>query len=343
MKKILLASILTFLLPCLPAHSSPRDPTREEMQQLLNTDGLAGWTHGSVMGADAFVLSYRPNGIFSEIFLTMIAPSPEIQSQLQNLRRHDKIRVWGEFMNNPSPQLHLVVNRLVVETPYQIPGPANPVIDVAAIRADLASKTSIEAIVHAVRSDGHVFVIEYRGAIFPIFNTEFAAETRGLSRQDLVRVNYRFQENPHNPLHLTLQAGPSGHAVEMIDSIHAQHGQSVALEGELVMFPQSPDIRFAVFALLRRETPFQLERTYTLLNNDADRFTPIREWLQRAWDAGNQAAIVNHRNKLLNPTIRVRARGTLNHVDAGQANPQILIESPASLEVLGPAAPLRAR
>ncbi|MGZ3706939.1 MAG: hypothetical protein ACXVA8_13000, partial [Bdellovibrionota bacterium] len=109
------------------------------------------------------------------------------------------------------------------------------------------------------------------------------------------------------------------------------HGKPAALDGELVLFPKSPEIIFNVFALLQH-LDNGLTRQYTLVNfDDPALFKKIREKLQAEWD--KFPAYVNGRNKLVSTKVRVRAKGTFNEIDPGQANPQILLKSVDDVEL----------
>jgi len=52
---------------------------------------------------------------------------------------------------------------------------------------------------------------------------------------------------------------------ERLDSIMALHGQPASVEGELVLFPKSPQVKFNVFAVLQ-PLPGNLRRQFTLAN-----------------------------------------------------------------------------
>ena len=67
--------------------------------------------------------------------------------------------------------------------------------------------------------------------------------------------------------------------------------------------------------------------------DNPDVFTAIRTKLQAAWDKSG-SAYVNGRNKLVSTKVRVRATGTFNEVDPSQANPQILLNSADSVQVI---------
>ncbi|MES2964955.1 MAG: hypothetical protein V4760_13780, partial [Bdellovibrionota bacterium] len=104
------------------------------------------------------------------------------------------------------------------------------------------------------------------------------------------------------------------------------HGKPAAVEGALIMFPQSPEIIFNVFAVEDASVP-GIKRQFTLLNQDDPKvFKEIREKLQAAWDL-HPGASVNARNKLKSNKIRVSVKGTFQVIDANQANAQVLLKS----------------
>jgi hypothetical protein len=120
----------------------------------------------------------------------------------------------------------------------------------------------------------------------------------------------------------------------VIDSIAAKNGKPAVVEGALMLFPQSPEIKFNVFAV-QELLANGLNRQYTLVNmDDAAVFQKIRDLLQKAWDK-SPGQYTNARNKLLSNVIRVKVTGTFNEVDPSQANAQILLPSADSIVVEG--------
>ncbi|MBW3625324.1 MAG: hypothetical protein KY468_18160, partial [Armatimonadetes bacterium] len=112
-----------------------------------------------------------------------------------------------------------------------------------------------------------------------------------------------------------------------------QHGKKRTLVGALVMFPQSPQLRFDVYALQTTD-PDGTRLDYTLVNfTDPERFARIRQKLENAWKA-HAGTAQSGRNKLIQPRLRVRATGVINIQSPQQANPQILLDGPESIEIL---------
>src|SRR5256885_2034905 len=107
MKKTLLNATLMlgiFLSAC--AHAVDL----KEIEAKLTTTGVDGWIHGASPTQGLYVFTYRnPKDFFDFVEMSLVAPKPEILKQLETLNRHDKVRVKGEFMENPSPQKHIQI------------------------------------------------------------------------------------------------------------------------------------------------------------------------------------------------------------------------------------------
>ncbi|MCB0411730.1 MAG: hypothetical protein KDD22_04350, partial [Bdellovibrionales bacterium] len=198
---------------------------------------------------------------------------------------------------------------------------------------DMAPQGEMIVKVHAVVAEGHVLVVDYKGTIIPVVvGPEQAAHTQDLFRGDKIKIAYKFREEPGHPTHVEVD-NSAAKPVEVLASILPQHGQTMTFEGNLVLFPNSPQVAFNVFAL-QVDIGDDVKLEYTLLNfEDPDLFQKIREKLQGIWDA---SAIVaeNSRNKLIKKGLRIRATGPINVVTPNQANPQIILNSLEDLELL---------
>jgi len=152
--------------------------------------------------------------------------------------------------------------------------------------------------------------------------------TQNLYRGDIVKLNYQLQSYPQRPLHLQLDTNVE-QPIEVIDAIATWHDRPQTLTGSLVKFPQSPQLKFDVYAL---EADTQgIKRYFTLLNfEDMDAFTNIRQKLAKIWDENADTAIAG-RNMLINPNVTIEAKGLGNVVSPEQANPQILLENAAQV------------
>jgi hypothetical protein len=302
----------------------------KQIENELTTTGAEGWVHGASPTQGLFAFTYRnPNDFFDFVVMSLVADTPDLIKQLESLNRHDKVRVKGTFLENPSPQKHIAVESVEMVKKFNAPYPVPPYDHDAKLPDELLGKTSAMFLVHALHSDGHLLVVEYKDSILPIW-VKNADLTKTLFRGDMLRLSYRIQKHPDQPTHLRILEDVPG-AVTVVESIRAKHGTPGSVTGKLVMFPKSPEIIFNVFAVLE-ELPEGLTRQYTLVNfENSDAFKQIREKLQAAWD--RHPDFVNGRNKLVNTQVRVKATGTFNDIVANQANPQILLKTADDLEI----------
>lgn len=319
--------ILAFALLGLQACSAM--PARFERE--LTGAGAEGEIHGAYPELNMYVFTYRnPKDFFEFIEVSMISPNEQLSAALAGLRRHDRVRIKGELMDNRSPQLHVELSSLEVVKKHE-PKPEVPAYDhEARIPDDLHGKDNELFLVHAVHAEGKVLVVEHKDVVLPVYvrRPELSAK---LARNDVVRLWFDIRSEPAKPVHLQLR--DVERPIEVVESVMALHGQPALIEGPLVMFPQSPQVRFNVFAVLQ-ELSGGLQRQYTLANFEKQEiFEQIRDKLQKAWDSAPDAA-VSGRNKLINTKVRVRARGKFNEVDPNQANVQIVLEGPEAVEVV---------
>lgn len=303
-----------------------------ELEAKLKGDGLEGEIHGASADSKIFVLSYRnPKDFFDNIQLPLTSESPEVLTTLAHIKRHQFFIVKGEFITNRAPIKHINITSLKLSKdyvseldhlPYQYKG------DVI----ELNSKTEFIGRVHAMGEQGKMLVMEYKDRIVPVFVNEPASQAlvSTLFRGDLVRVKYAVRTEPEAPTHLNLAKNQSLPAnvkpIELLESLVKSHGSPIEKVGNLVKFSKSPQINTNIYALLVEDaggTSIQ----YTLTNFDSpELFVKIREKLEKVWDE-NSVGAENDRNKLVNRKLVVHAKGISNMVDAGQANPQILINS----------------
>jgi hypothetical protein len=302
------------------------------VERQLTTTGVEGWIHGSVPGQGLYVFTYRnPEDFFDYIEMSLVSEDDAITQQLAKLTRHDKVRIQGEFLKNPSPQKHIQVRSVEVIQSYENPYPSEGHSYDAAIPQDLLGKSSATFLVHAVAGDGHIVVVEYKDQVLPIY-VKNAELTKDLFRNDLVELRFRIRGEPEQPVHLALNENDP-QAVRVVESIRTLHGRTGTVEGALILFPQSPEIIFNVFAV-QQELEGGLKRQFTLVNFDSpETFQAVRNKLQAAWDR-HPGAYVDGRNKFVSTKIRVRATGMFNEVSESQANPQILLDSADSIELI---------
>lgn len=319
--------ILVWLLPLQACTSVPAQFERA----LRSEAGVEGEIHGAHPDLGLYVFTYRhPKNFFDFIEVSLIASSADIAASMAELRRHDRVRIKGELLENRSPQRHVELHGLEVVRKYS----AEPDVPAYDYQADplreLAAVDNALFLVHAVHADGRILVVEYKDAVIPI-HVRRPELARDLARNDVVRLRYEVRAEPQRPLHLNLQEHHE-RPVEVVDSVMAMHGKPADVSGALVLFPKSPQVRFNVFAVLQ-ELPGGLKRQYTLANFESEeKFTQIREKLQAAWDAS--PAAISGRNKLISTQVRVRAKGRFNEVDANQANVQIVLDDADAIEIL---------
>jgi hypothetical protein len=293
---------------------------------------VEGEIHGSFAGLDQYVFTYREQGdFFNSVEVSLIATTPAVAAELATLRRHDRVRIEGSLADNRSAQPHVEVRSLEVVSKYEAT-PAIPAYEhVGNVPADLLDADNELFLVHAVHANGAVLVVEYQDVVLPVY-VRRPELTRDLARNDVVRLHYVIRSHPDKPVHLEL--AEVAQPVEVVDSITALHERAADVQGALVLFPQSPQVRFNVFAVLQK-LPGNAQRQFTLVNfDDPAKFEAIRAKLQAAWDAAGPDAAVSGRNKLVSTKVGVRARGTFNQIDPGQANAQIVLEGPDAIEIV---------
>lgn len=306
-------------------------------RQLASDTGAVGEIHGAYPELDLYVFTYRnPKDFFDFIEISLISPNAEISSLLAGLQRHDRVRIKGQTLDNPSPQLHVELSSLEVVKKYQST-PAMPAYTYSGdIPAELRGQDSALFLVHNVGADGRILVVEYKDVVLPI-PVRRPELTKDLARNDVVRLSYEIRGEPEKPVHLRLKED-APQPVEVVDSVMALHQKPAVVEGALVLFPKSPQVAFNVFAVLQ-ELPGGLRRQYTLANFESEKtFEEIRNKLQAAWDAGGDA-VVSGRNKLISTKVRVRATGKFNETSPNQANVQIVLDGADSVEVIENARP----
>ena len=302
-----------------------------ELAQELNHTGLIGRIHGAAAESSLYVMSVRePNNFFNHREFSLIPTEPSTINQLQQANRHDLVCVQGDFIANPSPQHHIALKSVQILEPWQQSQEFEPYQRQSNLPAEIKAHTSLIGKVHAIGKDGKILVIGYQDLVIPIFvsATEF---TQGLYRGDLVELHYQIQSHPNQPIHLRLDS-TANEPIKVLDAIANWHGQSQTFTGKLVKFPQSPQLKFDVYAL-EVET-LDLKRYFTLINfDDMAEFTKIRQKLAKIWDDNQQNAIAG-RNMLINPQVVLEARGIGNIISTEQANPQILLDSAEQVQQL---------
>jgi hypothetical protein len=302
-----------------------------QIEKDLNGSGVEGWIHGAVQQSGLYVFTYRnPEDFFDYIEMSLVSFDSSMIQKFSTFNRHDKVRIQGSFLSNPSPQKHILVKSIEMITPYQSTYPKDPYGYETKLPDDLFNKTHGHFLVHAVIEGGQVLVLEYKDAIIPIFVKDTSV-TKTLYRGDIVDLYFKFQQTPSRPTHLIIDETAS-EPLRLISSIKDVNGKSDTIMGALIMFPKSPEIKFNVFAV-QQKIEDGLSRQFTLVNFDSpEMFKEIRSALQKAWDR-HPMGYINGRNKLVSQKITVRATGILNEIDPNQANPQVLLKDLSSIEI----------
>jgi hypothetical protein len=319
-----------------PVSAGVPEPTDiPALSALLTAGRLSGRIHGAVSDRGMYVFTYYPDprDIFVFADFPMTPASDAIAQRLQQVKRHDTVTITGAFIENVAPIKHIRLDEFQVTNAYTADEIAPKRKPTTRIPEDLPiagpNGRSLIGKVHAVANDGRILVIEYGDAVVPVFvpSGDFTA---GLFRNDKIRVSFTVPAKPPRPSHLWLDVA-NAKPLEVLERLADRNGKPFEAEGALVRFPKSPQITTDVFALQVTDSD-NVSREYTLLNFDPAIFGRIHDKLSVAWKA-RPGQGVDGRNKLVNPSIRVRAKGTFNLIDRNQANAQILLASPDDLTI----------
>lgn len=307
------------------------DTTLEEIQRMLEGNGLQGWLHGAVNEYNQYVFTYRtPGNFFDHYEFPITTENPEVTKFLQSAHRHDEVIIRGTFLSNGAPIRHIEAKEIYLYQKFEDGLSEGKYTHEAKLPEELIGKNELKGKVHAVADGGKVLVIEYKDAVIPVVvpKPELAKD---LYRNDKITLKYTIRNHPHLPAHVTADV-TKPNPISVTDRLVEWHGKQGSLTGTLVLFPKSPQVQFNVFALQVVDAD-EVKREITLVNfDDPKAFEAIRTRLQEWWDKTPQN-IVNARNKYLNLNVKVKATGTFNVVDPGQANMQILLSSPDNLEL----------
>jgi hypothetical protein len=302
------------------------------IENSLKGEGLKGEIHGSSLDGKLYVITFRnPDNFFENFQFPLVTEDPAILNTLQSAKRHQFYKVKGEFFNNKSPIKHINIKSLELVKDYSSGLDQMP-YEYKGILTDLNGQKEFTGRVHAVAEDGKFLVMEYKDRIIPVLVREQASidQAKLLYRGDKVKIHFAIRAEPEAPTHLNLELkakmANNQSPIEVIESLVAHHGEPVTKTGTLVKFPKSPQINFNIYALLvEDETGAKIQFTITNLE-DIDLFLKVREKIEKVWD-DNSFGIINDRNKMINPRIKITAKGTYNMIDRGQANPQIIIKN----------------
>lgn len=314
------------------AARTPETPV--DLEKLASGAGLKGTMHGANRELGTYVFTWaHPGGFFRNENLSLVAGTPEIEAQLAALDRHQAAVVWGKLVRVTAGQSHVRVEKVepgekwdpgVKTEPRDRP-------DAAALARRLGRRKQLEAMVHAISTDGSALVVEYRDEVIPVQVPPTEAlrkQVAGLYRGDRIRFRYTVAEYPKRPLHLVLTSSPEADqkALEVQDGIHAQHEKERTLEGNLVLFPKSPALRRAIWGV-EEKGPDGLHRYFTIFNfDDLKDQDAIDAMLQAAW-SGEPRGVKDARNKYVHTKVRVRVTGKVSNPAQNQANPTLITRS----------------
>jgi hypothetical protein len=306
----------------------------QQVEKDLQGDGALGWIHGSVESQKIYVFTVRnPKDFFDYVELSLTSDSADIQKKFSSLSRHDQVKVKGSFLDIPAPQKHIDVTSIEVVKAYDSGIPTDPYQHEAVIPEDLLKQTQATFLVHAIAAQGQIMVVEYKDAVVPVYVAK-PGLTKDLYRGDVIKLKYKIQHRPQEPVHLNIDdSDPNSPALTVLESVKSFHQKEMTLQGRLILFPKSPEIKFNVFAV-EQTLDAGLRRQFTLVNFDSPEiFQKIRESLQAAWDR-HPGAYENGRNKLVSQAVQVKVTGLGNEIDPSQANPQILIKDIKDLTII---------
>ena len=241
-----------------------------QLSQELKSTGLIGRIHGAVGSSKLFVLSVRePDNFFHYRQFSLLPRNKKTLATLNKVHRHDRVCIQGRILSNPSPQKHIAVRSIqVLESWDGLQGFPDYQRE-ANLPSELLDRTNFVGKVHAVGAEGKILVVEYKDGVIPVF-VKSPQYTQGLYRGDIVRISYRLQKIPKHPTHLRLNL-KAQQPIEVIDAIAEGNGEKKTLTGNLVKFPESPQLQFDVYAI---EVKTQgVKRYFTLVNfEDVDEF-----------------------------------------------------------------------
>ncbi len=292
----------------------------------FKNEGVLLEVHGIVPMSSMFVVTFRnPQNFFRSVHLSLLGANSETRRMIKTLKRHDVIKVKGMFdVHIQSPQKHVRAESITLVS--SSPGAQHSdEYTYESLPTDVLEMNSLIGKVHAVHGDGRILVIEYKDSVVPVFvKDEWLHLTRSLYRGDKIQIHYVVQDEPQRPIHLNLDPAVENPLVVMRSTV-VEHGLPKTYSGKLIMFPESPMVRFPVFAI-DVDLGDGVTLSHTVLSfTNVELFTQIRKLFQDAWDR-HPLASRSFRNKYINDAITVTVTGTYNMVDPTQANPQLVVE-----------------
>jgi hypothetical protein len=316
-----------------------------KLEQLLESTGLIGRIHG--IGDDnLFVLSVRdPDSFFRHQELALLPEQEQTSRDLNQLHRHDQVCIQGKILKNPSAQIHVKTHSVTLLETWDglrefsqesLDNP--PETSASSALLDLSEQGVLIGKIHAIADEGRILVLDSGDKVFPVF-LRGNAQTQDLYRGDIVRLAYQVQSRPAQPPHLNFDSSDPV-PLQVLDQIKDLHQTVQTLTGKLVKFPQSPQLKFDVYAL-SVETPVnyqnkteKIDRIFTLVNfENMDSFMAIQDQLSQIWEQSIDTA-QKARNWLVNPEVTLQVTGQVNVTSPEQANPQLVLNGVRDLQVI---------
>lgn len=338
-KQVLLTLILALTSPSLFASTKCAEAyenneiSYERLNTCLGEEGVLLEVHGIVPVSSMFVVTFRnPNNFFQSVHLSLLGTDQGTRDMIRTLRRHDVVLIQGMIDTEiPAEQRHLKADliTLMERSPQSTPSQE---YTYEALPDAVLNMSELVGKVHAVYADGQVLVVEYKDMVIPVFVKEqWLSQTKSLFRGDIIAIKYVIQRGPRRPVHINLDPTQAD-SFRILRSVVTGHGEQIKLTGKLLMFPQSPMVKFPVFAI-DVDMGNGVLLPHTILSfTDPTLFKAARALFQAAWER-NASSIRNYRNKFINEAITVTVSGTYNMIDPGQANPQIVIESLTNISI----------
>lgn len=285
--------------------------------------------HGAYDPLNLYVLSYwNPKNFFDRYDFP--AYSFNVDLKKLKLTRHDKLFIKGQFVSKDNRPDHIRISEIKIIEKFKAAKPEAKKRQFDFSQFKKAGTMDFK--IHAIAKK--LLVVEAGDVVLPMYFKNWQTEFKTMSRNDTVRMSYRLQKSPKSPPHLVLDESQK---IKTLKSIMGIHGKKANLDGCLVKFPKSPQIKFDIFALAVKDQ-WQIERNYTLVNfQDFKLFTDLRTKLAKLWDHkkfNSQAEF--KRSRFINCSIKLRVSGEFNVVSPAQANPQILIDNLNQISVLSP-------
>lgn len=202
--------------------------TAQSVEDNLSGEGLVAEIHGAPQDLGHLVATVRdPNDFFKFEYYSLLGTAPEVKEVLAKIKRHDKVRVWGA-VENYGPQKHLVLSRIVIETPYESELPKYE------RKAEFPSSfpaedTPFRALVHAIVKDKGLLVVEFKDAVLPV-RVPTSVELPDLYKNDVVEMKAKISAHPGSPAHIKVSE------IAVKESIVNIHEKPIEKTGVLVSF-----------------------------------------------------------------------------------------------------------